>query len=407
MWMNRLWLQLGSVDPRIVDGALAVTFTLTSAAWAWTEQQPDTRPPDTGALLLIAAANLPLTFRRRWPLAVVVVCCVAGLIYHAMGYHPGQNSLSSLVALYSVAVHRPLRYCLAASVLTTCAWAYATAMQTPWAALWSVLARALVVCGFVVVFGLVVRLLAQRNRRQAELTGRLRELTHKLRLERDSTAKLAAARERVRIARELHDVVAHHLSVISIQAELGQYVLTTDPATVGTALATISDTSREALGEMQRLLSILRIGTDDSTPAAYDAAPGLQDLAALMERVGTAGVSAEMTVIGDPKPLPPGLELCLYRIIQEGLTNVLKHAAPTQVQILIGYASDAVTVQIIDAGPKRCEPVTETPVIPGHGLLGISERVKLYQGTMSAGPSPEGGFRVTACVPLQTPHPGD
>ncbi|MFI7703798.1 histidine kinase [Nonomuraea sp. NPDC049480] len=411
MRTTALLRRLTTIDPRIVDAALAVAFTLINVVWALSgDPRQAVRPPDTWSLLLTAAANLPLAFRRRWPLAVLAACCTAALTYHLLGYDPDQNVLGSLLALYSVAAHRPLSVCLAGSALTVLAWAYASAAQDPAATWWAALIRALVVCGFMVAFGLIARLLAQRHRRQAELTARLRELTRRLRQERDSTARLAAAGERVRIARELHDVVAHHVSVISVQAELGQYVLTSDPATAATALATIADTSRQALEEMQRLLSILRIGVEDSPPA-YDATPGLGGLAALIERVRTAGVTVELTEIGEPRPLPPGLELCLYRIVQEGLTNILKHAAPTRAQLTLEYAPDAVTVQITDDGPsdslaKRRQPSKVTQTTPGYGLLGMTERVKLYRGTITAAPCPTGGFRVAARVPLPV-HPGE
>ncbi|GAA4104023.1 sensor histidine kinase [Nonomuraea soli] len=402
--MRSTWLRwrLGGLDPRVVDWTLGAGFTVINLAWNWTGPEQSARPPDAGSVMLTVLANLPLGLRRHRPLAVLMVVCAAGLVYHRLGYQPSQNTLGSLLALYSVAVHRPPRVCLAGGAVAAGSWAYASAVQIPDAPLWAVVARAVVVCAFIVGFGLVVRLLAQRTRRLADLTERLRELTRRLRQERDSTARLAVAAERVRIARELHDVVAHHLSVVAVQAELGHYVLDSDRETTARALTTIADTSREALTEMQRLLSVLRIGADDDV--RYDAAPGVSGLDALVERVRAAGVDVTMTVTGRPRPLPSGLELCLYRIAQESLTNVLKHAGPTRARLTLEYTADAVTVQVGDDGPAR--PADVTQATPGYGLLGMSERIKLYQGTISAGPRPSGGFQVTANVPLPAPAGG-
>ncbi|NUT42110.1 MAG: sensor histidine kinase [Thermoactinospora sp.] len=397
--MRSTW-RLGALDPRIVDWALGVGFTLINLAWDRTGPEQAVRPPDAGSVVLTVLANLPLGLRRQRPLTVLMVICAAGIAYHRLGYQPSQNTLGSLLALYSVAVHRPPPLCLIGGAVAVGSWAYASAVQIPDAPPWAVVARAVVVCAFIVGFGLVVRLLAQRTRRLADLTGRLRDLTRRLRQERDSTARLAVAAERVRIARELHDVVAHHLSVVAVQAELGHYVLDDDRDTTATALTTIADTTREALAEMQRLLSVLRIGADDDVRA--DATPGVSGLDPMVERMRAAGIDVTMTVTGRPRPLPPGLDLCLYRIVQESLTNVLKHAGPTRARLTLEYTADAVTVEVGDDGPAQ--PADVTQATTGYGLLGMGERIKLYQGTISAGPRPSGGFQVTANVPLPRTH---
>ena len=224
------------------------------------------------------------------------------------------------------------------------------------------------------------------------------ELARQLKREQDERARREVAEERGRIARELHDVVAHHMSVISVQAGLATFVFASDPATARAALGTIAGTSGEALEELRRMLRVLRAGdgeSGDDAPAAP--MPGLARLDEMVERVRAGGVPVELRVTGAPRPLAPGVELCAYRVVQEALTNVLKHARGASATVELAYRRRHVEVAVTDDG----EGVILDRVRPGggHGLIGMRERAKLYGGAISIGPLSEGGFAVRLTLP--------
>ncbi|MFI6317213.1 sensor histidine kinase [Nonomuraea sp. NPDC050556] len=375
-------------DPLLLDGALAVAFAVGTWLWVAIEGGHATRSLDAAGALLILAVCLPLTFRRRYPCSVLVASCVAAIVFHQLGYHTGQNNIVPLVALYSVAAHRRFPLALVCWAVQAVEWSHATLLAAPGVALWVVLAQEAVVGSLVIAFGATTR-------RLATLTARLRD-------DHEDLARLAVAQERARIARELHDIVAHHMSVISVQAGVARYVMGSDPATAQAALATISDVGAEALAEMRRLLSILRLDNDDRPVDDLHSAPGLRDLPALADRVRSAGVEVEVVVTGEPRPMPPGMDLSVYRILQECLTNILKHAGPTTARVSLTYAQATLVIQVTDDGKPRKAPKNSD----GHGLLGLTERVKLYQGTISAGPRPMGGYEVVAVLPLPTIRTG-
>lgn len=382
-----------TAHPLLVDSVIAVAMSAVMWMWQLSDVNYAERPPDGLSFALTLVVNLPMALRRRIPFTVLLISCAASMIHVLLGYHSQVNKVGVLLVLYTVTVYRPVPVSSVSAALTFGLWWYSSVI-VPDIQLWMSIVWPLTVVGFVWAFGQATRLVIERNRRLVELAWRLRD-------EQENKARLAVARERTRIARELHDVVAHHLSVVAVQAELGRYVLSTDPATTGTALATIADTTREALDEMRVLLSVLRIGADDERETRYDVTPGLADLETLIERVRTAGVTVEVTVIGDEWPLPQGLDLCVYRIVQECLTNVVKYAAPTRVRMTFTYAVDTLTVQVCDDGRSVTgQPVEVTQNTPGQGLIGMTERVKLYQGTITTGPRPTGGFQVTATLPL-------
>jgi signal transduction histidine kinase len=193
-----------------------------------------------------------------------------------------------------------------------------------------------------------------------------------------------------------------------VQAGLARYTLTADPETARTALDTALDTSGEALTEMRRLLAVLRMARPDTHEAAYGAAPGLSRLDELTGRVRGAGVPVEVTVTGTPRPLPSGHDQCAFRVVQEALTNVLKHAAPSRAWVTVVYEPEEIVVRVVDdgrTGPERPAPngMEEIP----HGLLGMRERASIYDGQVSAGPRPEGGFEVVLTLPIPSAPPDD
>jgi len=228
----------------------------------------------------------------------------------------------------------------------------------------------------------------QREMRAARERARLAEG------ERETRARSAVAEERQRIARELHDVVAHSISVMTVQAGGVRRLLLPDQAREREALETIEATGREALAEMRRMLGILRQPTDEPTLAPQ---PSMASLSALVEHVREAGLPVEYRVEGEPIPLPPGVELSAYRIVQEALTNALKYAGPARAEVSVSYGRDALELEIVNDG--RVDGDGDGS---GHGLIGMRERVAVVGGTLEAGPRPEAdGFVVRARLPVK------
>jgi signal transduction histidine kinase len=255
----------------------------------------------------------------------------------------------------------------------------------------------------------VAESLRNRRARWAELNARAERLER----EREAEARRAVTEERLRIARELHDVVAHSMSVIAVQSAVGGHVMDTQPEEARHALAAIEATSRSALTEMRRLLGVLR---QDGEPAgSLVPSPGLADLAPLVAQVGEAGLKVWVQVDGERGPVPPGVDLSAYRIIQEALTNVIKHAGPATACVRVSYEKGAVALEITDDGPgrndgrrgaapgrpdgSRADAVT-SPFSTGHGIIGMRERVAVFGGEFAAGPRDSGGFRVFARLPI-------
>jgi signal transduction histidine kinase len=252
---------------------------------------------------------------------------------------------------------------------------------------------------FVTVMVAVGWVTGDRSRRLAERGERLAVLTEQLRREQEEKAQRAVIAERMKIARELHDVIAHHVSVISVQTGVAGYVFTSDPRTAREALEIIAGSAYEAMAEMRRMLVVLREGTERAQEDAGDptATPGLGRLDQLARRVEAAGVSVDVRITGAPFALPPGADLCVYRVIQEALTNVMKHAPAANARVTVHYDEAAVRVRVADDGQEAI-PVTAGPA--GHGLIGMRERAGIYGGTVTAGPGAQGGFEVALTVPV-------
>jgi signal transduction histidine kinase len=213
--------------------------------------------------------------------------------------------------------------------------------------------------------------------------------------ERETAARIAVAEERARIARELHDVVAHAVSVMVLQVGAVRHKLPGAPAEDRAALESVEDTGRTALAEMRRLLGAMRRDGEDAELAPQ---PGLDNLEALVEQVRRAGLSVRLHIGGEPAPLTHTLDLSAYRIVQEGLTNVLKHAHATEADVTVGYGSDELRIEVRDNGSGATSENGH-----GHGLVGVRERVKIYGGEMTAGPASGGGFALCARLPLRDP----
>jgi signal transduction histidine kinase len=231
-----------------------------------------------------------------------------------------------------------------------------------------------------------------RQRRADQMT------SYAARLERDQDrlAQEALAVERARIARELHDIIAHSVSVMGVQAGAARLSMDTDRDRARQVLLSIEGTAREAVGELHRLLGVLR---SDNQPPELAPQPGLADLPGLLAQSQEAGVAVTLTVEGEPVSLPAGVDLAAYRIVQEALTNVRKHAAPCTASVRIAYVDSRITLEVRDTGTQARHP--DGGKNGGHGLVGMRERAVVYGGTLQAGPDDAGGFRVSAVLPAR------
>lgn len=228
----------------------------------------------------------------------------------------------------------------------------------------------------------------------SELVRVRREQLARARAERAAAERRRADEERLRIARELHDVLAHSISVINVQAGVGLALLDSDPEQARTALTTIKGASKEALGEVRQVLDTLRTPGD----APRSPAPGLDRLPELTEQAKSVGLTVDITTEGAPAALSPGTDLAAFRIVQEALTNIVRHSGSRAARVLLHYAPGALEIRVDDDGPATSRP--GEPAGGGNGLIGMRERAAALGGTIEAGPRPDGGFRVRARIPL-------
>ena len=246
-----------------------------------------------------------------------------------------------------------------------------------------------------IAFGGAICVVAYALRRRTARAAELEERATRLEREREERTHAAVAAERRRIARELHDVIAHTVSVMTVQAGAARLLLDDDPERAIEPLQSVEETGREALIEIRRLFEVTREDGDD---VPFGPRPGIANLDALVEHARGAGLPVELAVEGEPVTLSPGLELAAYRVVQEALTNSLKHAGHTTAQVGVRFGRDALDVEIVDRGRGRARRAGS-----GHGLIGMRERVALYGGELEAGPRSDGGFAVRARLPVEQP----
>ncbi|MFF4910175.1 sensor histidine kinase [Streptomyces sp. NPDC001260] len=352
--------------------------------------------PLPATLALQAGLVLPLLWRRRRPLTTFGVITAVFLLQWSLDAGL-RADIALFIALYSLALHGRLRQlpwacAVMAGAMTVVALRVAHAVSV-WDALFFLLSTATAA----LALGLTVRI------RRAQLAV-LRERAARLEIERDQRGRLAVATERARVAREMHDIVGHNLSVIITLADAGRYATDLAPDRGKEALRLIGDTGRQALGELRRVLGVLR-ETSDTSPAgpALSPQPGLADIDALCAGVRAAGLEVVYRTAGDVDALDSGVQLTVYRIVQEALTNTLKHAGPdTRVHLAVLVEDASLTIRVRDSGPAL---LPGPPGEEGHGLVGLRERAALYGGTVSAGPVPGGGWSVQATLDL-TPQGG-
>jgi len=407
----RAWLRR---RPWVMDGALAVLLLAGGAN-------------DLDARTLPASLALAgcVTVRRRFPVPAYVAALAIGAaqVIFGIGTNPTHGPLQPtfadvgiLILLYTVAAERPRRVSLPGLVAWAAGCGAAGARYNPGGGQHQHPGAFVVVVGVFLLASVGAWVLGDSVASRRARSAALEERAVRAERERDTQAEIAAAAERVRIARELHDVIAHSLSVMVAQADGGVYAFDAAPERSREALAEIGRTGRQALSEMSSLLGVLRGGPEAPSLAP---APAAADIAQLVTQAREAGMRVSLTVEGQARPLPGGLSLAAYRIVQEALTNVRKHAGPgAAAEVTVRYGPGDLVLRVADDGGGSAGSPSELPRYgadrppgpvgnPGNGLAGMRERTAMYGGTVQAGPRPDdGGFEVTARLPLPS-HPAD
>ena len=387
-WIERQLDRLRSLPRLIVDGVLALVLFGLGVTSVYSQELTDGMDEPSGlAALSVLFVCAPVAVRRSQPLLALTASSVAILVHLFADWPEGSLPFVVMFLAYTVgAWEAPRRSGLGLAVvyltLITLGVSDTAGLDT--------LGTVANLAFFTVAWTIGV---AMRARREA-VEARVRTAEERANVERQSAAR-ALAEERLRIAQELHDVVAHSMSVIAVQAGVGAHVLDERPEQARTALEAISATSRGTLTEMRRLLGVLR---DSDGERSHAPAPGLADVPQLVDDVRAAGVPVTLTVSGVPDTTTnAGVELSAYRVVQEALTNVIKHAgAPTQVDVAVRHLPGSLAVEVVDDGRGAA---VNGAAGDGHGLLGMRERVELWGGELLAGPVPGGGYRVSATLP--------
>ncbi|HUJ04857.1 MAG TPA: histidine kinase [Streptosporangiaceae bacterium] len=378
--------------PRLVDGVLAAALAFGGIAEALTL--------DRDALILVVIGmTVPVVVRRRHPTGAFAAAVAVGAVQVVAHLRPLASDLAILVLLYTLAAYTSRR--TSAIGLGICLLGSALEVVSLRRTVLAVSATEWALMGLIVFAGpsLIAWVLGDSMRYRRAHYANLEERAARLERDRDAQAQIAAAAERARIARELHDVVAHNVSVMVVQADGAAYALGSDPGRAREALAAISATGRQALTEMRVLLGVLRRSDGDAQGTTLAPLPGLGQLDELLEQTRAAGLPVSCAVDGEPRPLPGGAALAAYRIVQESLTNTRKHAGPlATAQVRLRYDDDALELTVTDngvgvGGAAACDGA-------GHGLTGMRERAAMYGGTVQVGPRAEGGFGVTARLPV-------
>ncbi|GAA0369508.1 sensor histidine kinase [Actinoallomurus spadix] len=346
--------------------------------------------PDVFSVVLGGAALMSLTVRRRLPVGVLAfVTAVCGTLT-VMGYDVSAPAVAMLIATYTVAAHRGLATSLPVGALTLML--FIALLFVAGADFWPAVSNTIL---FVGVWWLG-RSLRLRRAYLNELEARARRLERA----READARAARTEERSRIARELHDVVAHHVSVMTVQAGAARRILERDPDAVRDALSTIEQMGRTALGEMRRLVGVLRTEAEP-VRGELSPQPGVNDVGELVDHLRETGLQVQLWIEGDSRSLSPGVDLAAFRLIQEALTNTLKHAGPqARAWVRIHYTDRQLMVEVEDDGRGLAAGLGQNGS-RGHGLVGMRERVALYGGDLRIGPRSGGGFEVRARFPLE------
>jgi signal transduction histidine kinase len=386
-----LWTRKLTVNPWILDVALAALLMAAVLGSLGEVETTSAYPnePDALAFALDVVGTGVLVVRRKAPVLVLLATATCAYASYLLGYPDHGLPLAAVVALYTVAsrCERRTTIVATAAVILSLPIAYILADAGD--------LNAGTLSGNVALFG-VAAVWGDRKQVRDAFHEQLELRAADQERERLESAQHAVDEERTRIARELHDVVAHSMSVIAVQSGVAAHVIDAKPDEAKRLLETISSTSRDALTEMRRLLGVLR-SEGDGGGSELEPAPGCDAIGALAARVREAGIPVDVVVEGEAtcQAVPAGVDLSAYRIVQEALTNVLKHAGSASATVTLRYEPDAVHIEVVDDG-RGAAVLDRTGA--GHGLVGMRERAALYDGTLAAGPRPGGGFRVAATL---------
>jgi signal transduction histidine kinase len=362
----------------LIDGALALLLLAAYLAWAVG------RPPLAATVPLAILQTAPLLWRRRRPVVVLVIVVVAGVVAGAVVKE--FLGFAQLVALYTLAVSVERRLALRVGVVALVALALPTLrveQYEPGPFIFRLIAFA------------AAWILGDSLRTRREYIRELEARAERLEREREENIRRAAAEEQARIARELHDVIAHSVSVILVQATAANHVFDVQPDRAREALQSIELTARSALSELRRLLGVVKVPTEER----FAPLPGLQRLDDLAEQVRAAGLPVVLRVEGTLREIPAGVDLSAYRIVQEALTNTLNHAQASAAEVTVRRMDGVLELEVVDDGRSHGLPEG------GHGLIGMRERATLLGGEVDAGPTEGGGFRVRARLPIEPLQP--
>ncbi|MET9444236.1 sensor histidine kinase [Streptomyces sp. NPDC006610] len=400
--MQRLYDFLRN-HPTWVDGFFAlVLFGISVAGGTVRQEETGTDLP----VLLVPVTLLlclVVVLRRRMPERMLVLAACVGVLQLALDVATTAADFAMLVIIYTVAANGDRWASRFALIGGLCA---APLAQLRWPEDATGALGNVAIAIFQTVPFALAWVLGDSVRTRRAYFAQLEERAARLETEREAQAKVAVAAERARIARELHDVVAHNVSVMVVQADGAAYVLDSSPDQARKALETISSTGRQALAEMRRLLGVLRTGEHQES-GEYVPQPDVEQIKDLVEQCRDAGLPVDFRVEGTPRPLPSGVELTAYRIVQEALTNTRKHGGPNAgASVRLVYFDDGLGLLVEDDGKGAPHELYEEGGVDGrgHGLIGMRERVGMVGGTLDAGPRPGGGFRISALLPLKPAH---
>lgn len=352
---------------------------------------PDLRPVDAIGVALIALQTLPLLWRRNAPVAVLTTTVIGFVIDRGLNYPASWAFIGISLAIYTVGAQLPPRRSLLIGGITI-------DIVLLWTAVGVFIAdtvEAFALISEIAVLGLPLLLGREAYHRQQRMI-ELERMAIRADHEREKQAAEAVARERIRIARELHDVVAHEITVMTIQSAGARRIIAADPEQAHSAMESAEAAGHRALTEIRRLLGMLR--TTD--PRTTDPQPGMATIHRLVDQMNDAGLPTELTIKGEERTLPLGIDLNAYRIIQESVTNTLKHGGPgVRAEIDVAYTDHELAIEVRDDG-RGASAWHESAGEPGQGLVGMHERAALLDGILTAGPRPGGGYRVSAKIPL-------
>ena len=383
------------LSPQVQDGLLAVFvawFQVQGTRMVAVDQElarPLTEPANLGYLLL-TVSGLVLVVRRRWPVAVFATTVACSVVYYTVGYPDGPGWVGLFVAIYTVAAlgdgHRSLQILVAGKVVLITVWLLTADLQPFSAAGWVF---------FRIGAALMVAALGESVRTRRVLAAEAQERAERAERTKEEEARRRVDAERLRIAREVHDTVAHAIAVINVQAGVTAHVLDKRPEQARDTLVVIEQTSARALGELRATLGMLRDADDDRRAPT----PGLNQVEELAALAREAGLDVKVEVASPPRELPGTTDQAAYRILQESITNAIRHAGPARVLVSVTYGPSHLELLVADDGHGP-DGAGRGAGEAGRGIVGMRERAALLGGELTAGPRPGGGFQVRARLPL-------